>query len=215
MIQRRPAALALVVGLAASAMPLAAAAHPHGWIDVQTKLVVDAEGRLTKLEQAWLFDELYSSFILEDFRSLGQTVDEGLAELAAADVEALRDYDFFTRLEHDGAKQAFGRVDSYANGVIDGRIWFKFDLPLAEPLAVRGDDLRYSVYDPSYYVEVLHAGGPPIVAGVDDTLDCIVEIVDPAPPSAMIGFAASLDRGATGPDDLGVHFAQWVNVACD
>lgn len=191
----------------------AATAHPHGWIDIQTKLLFDDAGRMTGFEQAWLFDELYSAFILEEFAEFGQTVEEGLAELGQADIAALADYDYFTSVKFDGDAVPLGRVDAFANGLAGNRIWLKFALPLAEPLDLGEDELRYAVYDPTYFIEVLHLGDPPVLFEGRD--GCSFALIAPDPPSEMVWLAAALDRDQTGGDGLGAYFAEWVVVTCD
>ncbi|MFW5680572.1 MAG: DUF1007 family protein [Pseudomonadota bacterium] len=206
----------LTAGLAATALGLGlagpAAAHPHGWIDIQTRLVFDQAGRLAAIEQAWLFDELYSAFILEEFAAAGQSVEDGLAELGQADITALAEYDYFTVVEKAGAPVPLARVESFANGIAAERIWLKFELPLAEPVDPATDDLRYAVFDPTYFVEVAHLGEPPVTfAGRDD---CRFELIPPEPPSEMVWLAAALDRTQSAGDGLGIHFAEWVTIRC-
>jgi ABC-type uncharacterized transport system substrate-binding protein len=201
------AALALWLG---STLPVAG--HPHGWIDIQTRLLFDDAGRLAAIEQAWLFDELYSAFILEEFAAAGQSVEEGLAQLGQADIEALAEYDYFTVVEQARARLPIGRVERFANGIAAERIWLKFALPLAEAVDPAAGELRYAVYDPTYFVEIAHLGEPPVsFAGRDD---CRFELIPPEPPSEMVWLAAALDRGESAGDGLGIHFAEWIVVRC-
>jgi ABC-type uncharacterized transport system substrate-binding protein len=205
-------ALGLGCALVASA---AVHAHPHGWIDIQTRLVLDDQRRVVLVEQAWLFDDLYSAFVLEEFAQAGQSVDEGLRELGQADIVALAEFDYFTVVEADGERQSLGRVERFANGVTADRVWLKFELPLAEPLPLEGRAVRYAVFDPTYYIEILHGGAPPVVFGGPATDGCNAEVIPPEPPSEAIWLAAALDRDETAGDGLGIHFAEWVNVRCD
>lgn len=189
-------------------------AHPHGWIDIQTRLLLDDVGRLTAIEQAWLFDELYSAFILEEFDQEGISVEQGLLELAQADIAALREYDYFTTIEVDGVARPLGTVELFSNGVAAERIWLKFELPLAEPLALAAGSLRYAVYDPTYFIEIAHAGEPGVSFAGPGAEACTAELVPPAPPSEIVSFAAALDRTESGGDGLGGYFAEWVVVEC-
>ena len=67
------------VALLCFAMSGLAHAHPHGWIDLRMRLVVDDEGRLTGLHQSWRMDPFYSLVVLEE---LGQAGGEGGLEAA-------------------------------------------------------------------------------------------------------------------------------------
>jgi len=189
-------------------------AHPHGWIDIHTEVLADAQGRVTGLRQAWLFDELYSAFILDEFEAEGVSRDAGLARLLEEDITALAPFDYFTRLEVDGAPQEVGTARAYANGVADGRIWLRFELPLAGPVDPAVEALRYAVFDPTYVTEILHRGDAPLALAEPLTERCDVALIEPDPPAELVSFAAMLDRGAEDDDGLGAHFAQWVELAC-
>ncbi|TVQ36013.1 MAG: DUF1007 family protein [Geminicoccaceae bacterium] len=201
-------------GLAAwLALAPAAVAHPHGWIDIQTKLHFDDAGRLIAIDQAWLFDDLYSAFILEEFAADGLTVEEGLVELGRADIEALADFDYFTVVKRAGEPVPLGRVEHFANGVAANRIWLRFELPLAAPLPMDEGEVRYAVFDPTYFIEILHLGDPPVL--FEGRTGCGFELIEPDPPSEMVWLAAALDMGQSGGDGLGAYFAEWVIVQCE
>ena len=204
----------LLLALALAALPAPLAAHPHGWIDIRTEILVDDAGRIEALRQAWLFDELYSAFMLDDFAQAGLEREQGLAELLRQDVEALAPFDYFTRVEVAGEPQQFEPVRAYANGVAQGRIWFRFELPLAEPVDPTGRDLRYAVFDPTYFIELLHHGERPVVLPAALEERCAVELIAPDPPAEIVSLAAMLDRTEEGGDGLGAHFAEWVELRC-
>jgi len=204
----------LLLALALAALPAPVAAHPHGWIDIRTEILVDDAGRIEALRQAWLFDELYSAFMLDDFAQAGLEREQGLAELLRQDVEALAPFDYFTRVEVAGEPQEFDAVRGYANGVAQGRIWFRFELPLAEPVDPTGRDLRYAVFDPTYFIELLHHGERPVVLPAALEERCAVELIAPDPPAEIVSLAAMLDRTEEGGDGLGAHFAEWVELRC-
>ena len=43
-----------------------AQAHPHAWIDLRSTVVLDDAGRITAIEQQWLFDPLYTVFATDE-----------------------------------------------------------------------------------------------------------------------------------------------------
>lgn len=57
-----PSAVALCVGL----WPSAPAAHPHIFVDAGLRLVMEG-GVVTAVEVTWLYDELYSLILMEDY----------------------------------------------------------------------------------------------------------------------------------------------------
>lgn len=203
--------LAIVLALAP---PAVARAHPHGWIDIRTAVLTDDAGRVTGLRQAWLFDPIYSAFMLDDFEGEGVAREEGLARLLRQDVAALAPYDYFTRVEVDGEPVPFGAVAGAANGVAAGRIWFRFELPLAEPVEPASAALRFAVFDPTYYLEILHHGDAPVELPAALAARCEVRVIEPEPPAEIVSFAAMLDRSAESDAGLGKYFAQWVELAC-
>ena len=189
-------------------------AHPHGWIDMQSRVLFDGDGRITGLRQVWLFDELYSAFILDEIRLAGEGEEEGLAALAHEDVAALAPHDYFTVVEVAGERQAFAPVTRYDNGLTDGRIWLRFDLPLAAPVEPQRREVRYAVFDPTYYIEILHVGDPPVRLDAPGADACGFRLIEPEPAAEIVNFAAALDMNATDDAGLGRHFAQWVELAC-
>ncbi len=209
------ALLPLALGLAALLAAGPARAHPHGWIDVQTAVLVDEAGRIAALRQAWLFDELYSAFILDEFEQDGLSREAGLARLLEQDVAALAPHDYFTRVEVAGEARGFAPVRAAANGVAAGRIWLRFELPLARPVDPAAGEVRYAVFDPTYYIELLHVGADPVQLTGGLAERCEAGIVDPEPPAEIVSLAAMLDRTAASDDGLGAHFAQWIELRCD
>jgi len=152
--------------------------------------------------------------MLDDVEREGLARDEGLARLLRQDVAALAPHDYFTRVEADGEPVRFGEVRAYANGVAAGRIWFRFELPLAEPVEPTTAELRYAVFDPTYYIEILHHGDAPVELQKPLAERCAARVIEPDPPAEIVSFAALLDRNAESDDGLGAHFAQWVELAC-
>ena len=49
------------------ATPLAMA-HPHAWMDLQTRFLIDKQQQLTGLDLIWHFDDMYSANIIEDMK---------------------------------------------------------------------------------------------------------------------------------------------------
>lgn len=90
------AALALVLPtMLAQLMP--AAAHPHIWVNVRTT-VLYANGTIVGFRHAWSFDEYYTAMAIDglDVDKDGKYTREELAELAKVNVEALKEFGYFT-----------------------------------------------------------------------------------------------------------------------
>lgn len=192
-----------------------AMAHPHAWIDIESTAIIDETGRLTGLEQYWLFGDFYSSYVLADIGSDDRDVIiANLREVARQNIVNLREYDYFTVIEGDGERRAIQDVETFETGVVEGRIYLKFTTRLEEPVDPMSAAVRYAVYDPTYYIEVLYAedATPQIRTPAD--VECDLAVEKPSPTFDELAFAASLDKTESGGDGLGKVFAEWVDLTC-
>lgn len=209
--------LCLAAGLL---LPLTATAHPHGWIDLRMRLVLDDEGRLEALQQSWRLDPFYSLVLLEELeREQGDGgVEAALDQLGGEMRNTLSPQDYFTELQWGDDRPGFGEVEEYTVLAREGRIEFVFLLPLAEPLDLTGGPLRYRVFDPSYYIEVVHEaeGDTPLddALVVGGKLDCETHILAAEPDPERVMEAAMLDVDDTAESGLGRHFAETGEVVC-
>ena len=192
-----------------------AEAHPHAWVDVRSGLVFDDDGRIAAIEEEWFFDYLYTALVKEQLSSEDGLSQDILDELARTNLESLADYDYFTVVTVDDTAVAIAQVTDYETGMRDDRLWMKFRVPLAEPIDPGEHAVSYSIYDPSYYVEMLHIEGDPIVltGGAPQTCSALVEAAHPS--FDEVALAAAFDQTQTGPANLGSLFAEWVHVSCE
>lgn len=204
----------LVLGFALM-MPRPADAHPHAWIDLRSGLVFDEDGRIEAIEQEWFFDYFYSAVIEEELVLDGRPIDEVLDELAQINLSSLKDFNYFTDFIADGVPIAVGEVTMYETKMRGERLWLKFTVPLVEPIDPRQQVVSYSIYDPSYYIEMIHMEGEPIMLAGSAPVDCSALTKAPDPTFEAVALASALDRTQTGPSNLGALFAEWVHVTCD
>ncbi|WP_404415621.1 DUF1007 family protein [Marinospirillum sp.] len=191
-------------------------AHPHVWIDLRVSPQVNEQGQITGLRQAWRFDPFYSLVLIEELEKGGpeDELDQRLDQLALEVVQNLENFDFFTQVTVAGKRQGFEPVTEYNLMQVGRRIEFSFVLPLQNPVTLQDERLQYQVYDPSYYIEILHAAGNEL-----DTqqlpASCEVDVQEPSPPGDLVAKAMALDKDEK-PEDpqLGEHFAETVNLDC-
>lgn len=211
---------ALIVLLLCAALPGLLQAHPHGWIDLRMRLVLDDGGRLTALQQSWRMDPFYSLVILEELERAeeGESLEAGLDQLGVDIRDNLSSQGYFTELDIGGDPALFGEVSEYTVMERGGRVEFVFLLPLAQPRALEGETLRYRVFDPTYYLEVVHEadGDRPrddaLVVGGETR--CQTRILPADPDPQRILEAARLDTDDQGEPGLGRHFAETGEVRC-
>ncbi len=206
--------LATLIVAAGALQPPDAVAHPHSWIDLRTAVIFDEQGRITAFELDWRFDEFYSAFIVEEYLGEGQPPDEFLREIAQTNIVNLRDYDYFTVVRADGETVELGDVREYQTGYQGDRLWLRIKVPLVEPLDPTSSSITASVYDPTYYIEVLYVEDDPVELGPGAPDDCSKTIIPPTPDAEDISLAFSLDFTQRDTDGLGVNFAETLSIGC-
>ncbi|MEY6432135.1 DUF1007 family protein [Thioalkalicoccus limnaeus] len=190
-------------------------AHPHSWIDLRVALATDDRGRITALHQSWLMDPIYSVLLIEDMapEARGESLDEKLDWIARTILGNLTEYRYFTEIEAEGrAIAAFQAFDPRLERV-GGRLDFRFELRLDEPLDARANKIRYTVYDPTYFIEILHAEQDAL-RFVDGAEGCESRRIPPRPDPAIVARAAAMAVDQRADPTLGRYFAEWMEVRC-
>src|SRR5688572_4264965 len=113
-----------------------AAAHPHVWIETRSTLRFDAVRRLSALAAEWVFDDVYTAFVLEDLQGAedGGVPPQMLQPLADQNVRELADWGYFTVLKADGGRVELGPAQEPRMRYADGRLTLSFVLPLPEAI---------------------------------------------------------------------------------
>ena len=139
-----------------------AAAHPHVWITSVSELIYAPDGTLTSVRHAWTFDDMYSSYAVQglDSKNKGEYSREELSSLAQTNVEALKEYAYFTYAKADGKKQKFSEPVDYFLDYTGGRLTLHFTLPVTTPLKAK--QVVLEVFDRSYFVDFQLADKDPI-----------------------------------------------------
>jgi len=210
--------VALLVSCALALMFSAAAvAHPHAWIDLSSALVFDAEGRATGISETWLFDEFYTAFAVQGRDRDGDGVPEPdqLGALLAINLGNLREYDYFTRATVDGRALELVTARDATSRMVGSRLEMTFFVPFSEPVVMAGHELSFAVYDPIYYIEILHTEIDVAVRMPGAPVTCHASLVPPNPEPQAVALAAALDRTQTAGDGLGALFAETVIIRCD
>lgn len=205
--------------LAALAMPVTAAAHPHVFVQAQVTVVFDAAGDIgIKLD--WYYDDLFSLLVTTD---LGIDMDGDL--VLTAQEQALLDsqiaawppeYDGDLEVAQGAVVLALGDKQDHSMTYVEGLFVETHLRPLPDvpdPTA----PIQIRVYDPSFYT-AYELRQPVVMTGRDD---CSAEIV-PADVDAAYALAARLldgrDAAQVGPDEyfpaVGDAFADTIIVTC-
>jgi ABC-type uncharacterized transport system substrate-binding protein len=145
------------------ATSLAAAAHPHIFIDAHAEIVFDGSGKITAIRDIWQFDEAFTAFAVQglDANDDGKLSDAELEPLAKVNIESLKEYDFFTWLSVGKQDFEFVTPTEYWLEFYGGKLTLFFTLPLKAPVAV-GPQTTLEIFDPEYFVAFTFAGDNPI-----------------------------------------------------
>lgn len=204
----------LAIGIVAVAKP--AASHPHAWFDLWVEVLFNEEGDVSGLRQTWLFDEYYTAYATEGMDRDGDGVPDRdkLAELLRDNISNLAEYDYFTAVKIVEEPVDLAKVSEMSSRMRGNRLEMTFVVPFAKSIPVTRRPLIYAVYDPTYYIEAVHAKAKDaiLLRGAPD--GCRHRLDQPDPDPEMVAYAAALDATQTAGDGLGTNFAEKVTVQC-
>lgn len=211
--------VAFVLAMSSFLISTNAHAHPHGWIDLSVRVITDDQGLVSSLHQTWRMDPFYSLVVFEELQQAeGASLEEGLDQLGKEIRDNLATQHYLTEVRINNAPQALGEVIEYTAMERDGRLIFMFILPLETPQPLTDSLLSYQVFDPTYYIEVVHEeeDGQPR----DDALiyngepACELAILPADPDPEVVMQAALLDKDESGEPGLGRYFAETGQIDC-
>lgn len=136
-------------------IPVPLTAHPHVWIDAQAEIHFDQD-RLARIVHRWVFDEMFTESILLDFdENRNRAIEE--AESRAIEQDAfsnLRHYGYFTHLTIGSREIPVAAVERFRASLEEGRLVYRFEIPLREEIRPRWQRISLGVWDDTYFVEV-------------------------------------------------------------
>jgi ABC-type uncharacterized transport system substrate-binding protein len=206
-----------VTAVAALPWVSVAEAHPHAWIDLSVDVLFDQQGRAFALRETWLFDDFYTAYALEGMTRTGHGPpnEDQLKALLDDNLANLKEYNYFTAVTAGTAKVSLADVsDASSRFRSDQRLEMTFVVPFAEPVAVQKTGLTYSIFDPTYYIEVLHLETGEATRLIDAPPGCGSVLIKPNPTFEATSLAAALDYTQSGGNGLGALFAEKVTVRC-
>lgn len=210
-MRRLAVCLTLIAALAAWVEP--ARAHPHVWVTSTSELVYGADGAITGIRHSWKFDDMFSTFALQDIqnKTKGVYTREELAPLAQVNVDSLKEFDFFTFARTGGKsapKEAFLDPVDYFLEYKDGALVLHFTLPFKAPLKAK--QLALEIYDPTYFVGFDLAADPIKLVGAPST--CKADVQRPGKPTQAPISESMFQSGAAA--NYGAAFSNKITVDC-
>jgi len=211
--------LAALVSLAFLGQPQTARSHPHVWIETHATLHFDDQQRLIALVEEWVFDDLYTAFVVNDLKKKkdGSVPPSELQPLANQNVADLKEWGYFTVFKADGIRQTLGPATEPRMSYDKSRLTLKFTLPLPKPLELHGADIAFTIFDPTFYIEIVPAKANP-VAFENAPQGCSAKVrpLDTTEQRFIPDtLAFSIDTDPKSPENsVGAKFAEWVDLIC-
>jgi ABC-type uncharacterized transport system substrate-binding protein len=159
------------IALLAIALPQAAAAHPHVYMENSLQIVFDGTG-MTGIKVRWLFDDMFSSTMREAYDSNKD------GRFSAAEVEALRsgaftnlkNYHYFTYITIGTKTFDVTYVKEFHAVVQNNNMVYTFFIPCHVKAVPTPKTVTIAVYDKTYYADILlvkhqcdHSAAPGVV----------------------------------------------------
>jgi ABC-type uncharacterized transport system substrate-binding protein len=191
-------------------MSLPAQAHPHVWVTVETTLLYE-QGAFVGLKHKWTFDEFYTAMAIEglDKNKDGKYDREELAELAKVNVDALKDFDYFTYPALAGQALKLGAARDYWLEHADGILSLHFTVPFASPVPPEAKGLSFTVQDPSFFIAFDMAKTAPVRLSEGAPQGCTLKVG--AGDSRQ---TSALNEAFSGIGGFGAGMAKTVSLEC-
>ena len=193
-------------------------AHPHYWMNLKADMILDDQGRLAAIRQRWAFDAYFSMMTVADAVNEHGDKETGLRNMADQIIANLAKYQYLSVLTINGTEIDLPQPSVYQlteNTQLEQPVLeleMRFDI--ASPLIIKGKDLVWSVFDPTYYIAMNYSKVENIsIKGANNT-QCQLTLSLPNPSSELTEYAQSLDRTQKDTGGLGKSFAEKVRIHC-
>ena len=114
----------------------------------------------------------------------------------------------------DGEPASIDRVTGYKASIQDNRVRIEFTTALLAPAELSVSSFSYSIYDPTYYIEMFHSENAVIGFSGQTGIECEGIITEPDPSSEAVQLSQSPELDSEPDGTLGQLFAETVRVSC-
>jgi len=198
----------------------AAFAHPHVWVTMETEVLFGPAKEITGFRHTWTFDEGYTSFAIEGLDANGDGVysEEELKPLAETNIEALKEFEYFTFAFIGETKLPTKTPVDYRLDYKNKLLTLTFTLPLAKPTPYEKiKDFSFAVYDPGMYVALTFIAKDPVRIASAKPVSCTANVGDrTAKAKAKVKEAtlSQLGENIDPASNLGFQYAERVTIQC-
>ena len=220
----------IVFAFVVSGFPVGPAhAHPHVWVTMEMDVELDEHREIISFRHKWTFDGAYAAFAVEGLDTNGDGLysEEELKPLAQTNIEALKDFEYFTFPFIGDQKLALKDPVDYRLEYKDKHLTLYFTVPLATPVPYEKiQDFSVAVYDPEMYVSLTFADKVPVKIVSTKSVSCTAHISSPSErgedPLRRLSRQTGRPRRHVGIfrptgeklDSIGSQFAERVTIVC-
>lgn len=210
--------MSLVLSVLLACYASLTSAHPHNWIELKSDFTVDDQFRLTQIKQTWKFDMFYSMITLADVLNEYKNEEKGLNSVARKMMTNLADYNYFSLLKIKGQPVPLSAPTEYRlYSRNEGNTQFlemEILFDITPGIAIDNKSIEWQVYDPTYYIAMMHTENANISVTANRALDCSSTVEQPDPTEDIINYAMGLDQSQRETNGLGIHFAEKIRINC-
>ncbi len=167
-----------IVSLTVVLTPSKANAHPHVFIESETKLLMNNTFEITGFRHRWKFDDGYAAFALVgmDVNKDGKYSQYELEPLAKENIESLHQFDFFTYGKQKKRNLEFNQPIDTVLTYKNQELVLEFTLPLKKPQKILANPLKFGIYDPEFFIAFLEPKkNSPVVFSKGTSPQCMIE----------------------------------------
>lgn len=129
--------------------------HPHVWVDYLVEVRFDQDG-LVGFQHRWLFDEMFSSQVMEmfDADNNGSFSSEEVENVRQGAFAYLEEYGYFIMIKVNGQDVAVREVRDFFARIDGHQVIYEFFTPLTVPAGAQPQTIHLLVADMEYFVDM-------------------------------------------------------------
>lgn len=162
--------------------------HPHAWIDGKLTFVAE-QGKIIGVKAQWLLDDFNSMAIIEDAdkNKNGTLEPKESQHIYNTAFINLAGQNYLTDIRINGQKESILGVNSFKASVDKGLLRYDFYIPLTTAVDPRKSKLTASLYDKTYFIDMVFVQNAPIAFQGLQGVKCSYSIKNDASNKIFMG----------------------------
>lgn len=154
-------------------------AHPHVFIDNSVTVLFDEQG-LAGFEAEWVFDEMFSGTILQDFDKDkdGEFSSTEIKEIKNGAFSNLKNFDYFTHMRISGKNFKVKEVKDFTARIAEENVIYNFLIQCHVKSESFYKEVEIAFYDKTYFVQVSLKSEEPVAFRDTSDINFTYEIFD-------------------------------------